>query len=552
LVVNETPHSEFYTRLLEKLEVERDALGGQVFDVLGRLTFQNRPLRELLVEAIRYGDQPEVRARLKQAVEAALDREHLRDLLEERALVHDAMDASKVRAIREELERAEARRLQPFFIASFFLEAFRQLGGTARERERGRYELTHVPAVLRGGDGASRREPILPRYERVTFEKALINVPGKPLAEFLAPGHPLLQAVIALLMMRAGDLMQRGAMLIDPADLGETPRVLVSIEHVVHDARPNRDGGRHAVSRRLQFVEIASDGAINPAGYAPYLDYRPPTGAERAVLATVPENAGLRSDLEQQALEYAITHLVPEHIAEVRQRTETRVTKTLVAVQERLTKEVIYWNNQAVKYRAQEQAGKTPRMNAAVAERRADELQDRLRRRVEELEQERKLAPQPPVIAGGALIVPAGLLVRLLGTAPTTPDGTSPEARRRVDVAAVAAVMAAERALGFEPRDVSALKVGYDVESRIVGTGKLRFIEVKGRSAGAETVEVTRNEILTALNKPDDFILALVEVGEALVVRYVRRPFTREPEAFEAGIICRWNEMWSRGKEPSE
>lgn len=547
LVAHETREGEVYTRLLEKLEVERDALGGQVFDVLGRLTFQNRPLRELLVEAIRYGDQADVRARLTQAVEAALDREHLRDLLEERALVHDAMDASKVRAIREELERAEARRLQPFFIASFFLEAFRQLGGTARERERGRYELTHIPAALRGRDGTSRREPVLSRYERVTFEKSLINVPGRPLAEFLAPGHPLLQAVIALLMMRAGDLMQRGAMLIDPADLGETPRVLVSIEHVVHDARPSLDGGRRAVSRRLQFVEIAQDGTVNPSGYAPYLDYRPPTDAERAVLATVPENTSLRGDLEQQALEYAIAHLVPEHIAEVRQRTETRVTKTLVAVQERLTKEIIYWNNQAVKYREQEQAGKTPRMNAAVAERRADELQDRLRRRAGELEQERKLAPQPPAIAGGAFVIPAGLLVRLLGTVPTTPDGTSPEARRRVEVAAVAAVMAAERALGFEPRDVSALKVGYDVESRIVGTGKLRFIEVKGRSAGAEAVEVTRNEILTALNKPDDFILALVEVGEALTVRYVRQPFSREPDFGVESVNYGWRELWERG-----
>src|SRR5262249_50539152 len=150
-------------------------------------------------------------------------------------------------------------------------------------------------------------------------------------------------------------------------------------------------------------------------------------------------------------------------------------------------------------------AGKTPRMNAAVAERRADELQDRLRRRVEELEQERRLAPQPPVVIGGVLVVPAGLLMRLLGEAPGTLDGTSPEARRRVELAAMAAVMSTERALGFDPRDVSAAKVGYDIEARIPGTGKLRFIEVKGRTTGAATFEVTRNEIATALNKPDDF-----------------------------------------------
>jgi hypothetical protein len=34
---------------------------------------------------------------------------------------------------------------------------------------------------------------------------------------------------------------------------------------------------------------------------------------------------------------------------------------------------------------------------------------------------------------------------------------------------------------------------------------------VKGRVSGAPTITVTRNEILYSLNKPDDFILAIVE-----------------------------------------
>jgi len=40
------------------------------------------------------------------------------------------------------------------------------------------------------------------------------------------------------------------------------------------------------------------------------------------------------------------------------------------------------------------------------------------------------------------------------------------------------------------------------------------FVEVKGRVASAATVTVTRNEVLTALNKPDDFYLAVVEVND--------------------------------------
>src|SRR5213079_3054264 len=133
LVAEETREGDVYRKLLEKLEEAREALHGQVFDVLGKLQFEGRALRDLLIEAIRYGDQADVRARLTTVLEHALDRDQLRDLLEERALAHDAMDASRVHRVREEMERAEARRLQPHYIESFFHEAFRRLGGSARQ-----------------------------------------------------------------------------------------------------------------------------------------------------------------------------------------------------------------------------------------------------------------------------------------------------------------------------------------------------------------------------------------------------------------------------------
>ena len=117
---------------------------------------------------------------------------------------------------------------------------------------------------------------------------------------------------------------------------------------------------------------------------------------------------------------------------------------------------------------------------------------------------------------------------------------------------ALQAVLDAEERLGFQPRDVSADKCGYDVESRITGTGKLRFIEVKGRAVGAATVTVTKNEILTALNKPEDFILALVEVdGHRAVPRYVRRPFQREPDFGVTSVNYDWGKLWVRTEEPA-
>ncbi len=111
--------------------------------------------------------------------------------------------------------------------------------------------------------------------------------------------------------------------------------------------------------------------------------------------------------------------------------------------------------------------------------------------------------------------------------------------------------MQAERNLGYLPRDVSAGKCGYDIESSIPGTGKLRFIEVKGRVIDAETVTVTRNEVLTALNKPDDFILAIVLVdGETTTTNYVSRPFHYEPDFGATSVNYDLTKLIAKGVLP--
>ena len=112
--------------------------------------------------------------------------------------------------------------------------------------------------------------------------------------------------------------------------------------------------------------------------------------------------------------------------------------------------------------------------------------------------------------------------------------------------------MAAERALGFEPVGREFERLGYDIESRDPATGKLRFIEVKGRAADADSITVTRNEVLTALNKPEDFILAIVRFGEdgREELRYVRQPFGREPDFGAVSVAYGLEELWGRGERP--
>lgn len=378
---------------------------------------------------------------------------------------------------------------------------------------------------------------------------------AQPAAAFVCPGHPLLDAVIDHTLAGNSNLLRQGAILVDDQDQGLQPRVLVFLEHSIQDAITTRAGGRRVISKRVLYVEIDSAGTARYMEYAPYLDYRPLTGNEPIPEAVLdrPECTWMGGDLEQMAQQYAVSEVVPEHLAEIRRAKQPLIAKTKAAVHERLTKETAYWDRRAGELEIQEQSGRTnARLNSTQARRRADILQERLQKRMTELDLEGQISPLPPVVLGAALVVPAGLVRAMTGP---VPESAGSQTRDTQPVAAKARniVMAVERGLGFEPTDREFEKRGYDIESRVPSTGKLRFIEVKGRVTEASTILVTRNEILYSLNKPDDYILAIVEfLGEDdHKVHYVRRPFQREPDFGATSVNYDFAELLARAEEPA-
>jgi len=558
LVAHESREGEVWHRLLLKLQTQRASLGGAVFDVLGQV-FRDQPLKELLIRAIRYGEQPDVKAKLEQIVDRELDVEKLRALIEDRSLVHERLDPDRVRHIRDEMERAEARRLQPHYIGSFFLKAFEQYGGSVHRREPFRYEIRHVPAPIRHRDRViGQRAPVLKAYERVTFHKENMRMDGKPPAALVAPGHPLLDSVVDLLLEQHRDLLRQGAVLVDTNDKGTEPRVLFYLEHSITDGRRDASGNLRVISRRLQFVEVGRDGGLVNAGYAPYLDYTPLSAEQKALAQSLLQESWLGEGLESQASTHAIKTIVPEHLREVKSRREALIDKTLLQVKARLLAEIRHWDERANTLRAQEEAGRNKgSLNSNNARQRADELSGRLQKRENELNRERQITARPPTVLGGALVIPLGWFAQAEtgGEAPAlreTPPPTFGVANKEVELMAMEAVMVRERSLGFAPRDVSKENRGYDLESRYPAThekqGQLRFIEVKGRVAGADTVTVTKNEILTALNKPEDYILALVFVGAngAEKPLYLMKPFDQEPDFATASVNFRLKDLLAR------
>jgi len=533
LIAKDTREGNVFQLLLRKLEAEREALGGGVFDVLGRL-FEDIALRDLLIQAIRYGDQEEVRERLRIRIDGAVDQMSIKKLLDERALNATIIDKSTVTRLRADMDRIDASRLQPHFIQTFFVEAFKHLRGSIYLKEPNRFQITHVPMTIRERDRhIGVREVVQPKYERVCFERDDIAIQGKSMAAFICPGHPLLDSTIDLILEKYRNLLKNGAVLIDPVSDGKGVRALFYLENSIQDGRENRDGTRRIISKQLLFAEMDDSGQVWGAGPAPYLDYRPATPEEIERIRPQIEAQWLSGTLESRVIEHALTVIVPEHLKEVKSRKELLVNKTRVQVKDRLTKEINYWDHRSNELAAMEQAGKPmAKLNSAYARQRADNLQERLRRRLAELDQELKISALPPLIVGGALVIPASMLDEVGDTEGKTAVSTYARDTEAVQRIAMEKVMEHERADGFTPKDVERERVGYDIESLNSETGEQRFIEVKGRVRGATSITVTRNEVLTCLNKPDKYWLALVVVDgdEVDEPRYLSHPFRERPD----------------------
>ena len=514
LVAEDTREGQVFLRLLKKIEEERAALGGQVFDILGKISFDNRPLRDLLIEAIRYGEDPKIIRRLDNVVDKSFNADKIRELLNERALTEDALGFGEVIGINQNMKRGALQKLQPHFVENFFLEAFPKFGGQIYKRGNGRYEIVRVPAAVRNKALTCRfAEPVAESYERICFSKENCHIAGEVAATLLAPTNPLLDAVSALTLEKFGDTLRQGTIFIDDNDSEKNFRLLFCVEVKFLDGR------RETIAKRLHFVEISQTGQAVLVNHASYLDYRSPKESEREkILSTIQNADWLKGDVENIAVNYATKNLVPPHLREVIADKKIYLDKLERAIRKRLLSEINFWDNRSWELRDKD------KINSERATQRADDLEIRFNQRLEEIALQRKISAAAPVVVCGALIVPRGYFDS------TAKENFSVDARSRVEKIAMEAVMNIERELGNSPADVSSLKCGYDIESVEPGN-RLRFIEVKGRNSNADTVTVSKNEILTALNSPENFILAIVTVdGNFARVVYLNTPFTRPPD----------------------
>lgn len=535
LVASNTREGAVFTRLLDKVEEQRTAYGGKVFDVLGT-AFDETPLRELLLEAIRYGERPEVRTRMNRVIDERVA-EGLKELLTERALAQDSLAEKDLAMLRRQMDEARARRLQPHYIEWAFRNAFARLGGRMARREKGRFEISNVPAAVRN---AVRWGPVATRYERVTFDLAHVELDARPRADLLAPGHPLHDAVADRTIEQLAPVLERGTVLVSAAV--DTPTLLVGMVQEVADATGE------TVARRFGYAFVDETGTVAPAGPAPYLDcVAAPEGEVTRRMRALP----WLGDAEVRAVTWIVAHQLPDYLDEVRPRRSLEIERTRKQVTQRLNQEINRLAAEEMAAREKEGAGQKPKESSDSLGRKVADLEARLSRRQRELDRQARMSTKPPRIMTSALVIPLSLVEDdIPAEAPIRAVETKEVERRGVDL-----VLAQERALGREPAEQPFTNPGFDVLSEVPGGDPIR-IEVKARLAGAADFFVTHNEVITGKNAAPRYRLALVRVDprgpEFDDVRYLADPFrTVELGGLDVtGIRSDWEKTWVKGRSP--
>lgn len=534
LVAANTREGEVFKRLLEKLDQMRATYGGRVFDVLGE-AFTETPLRTLLLDAIQYGERPDVRAKMHQVIDSTVG-DGLKDLLDERALAAERIKDGDLQQLRAAMDEARARRLQPHYIELAFKAAFTRVGGRIVKREQGRYEIPNVPQQIR----SASRYAIPTKYDRVTFELGKVQAGDLARADLVAPGHALHDATMDFAIRTFSEALSEGTVLVSAAL--EEPHLLVGVIEEIADATGA------SVARRFGYALANSSGTLVEAGPAPYLDY---VAAPDGAVTEAARRLHWLADAEDRAISWVIANKLPGYLHEVESGRTPELAKVRALVSARLEAERDRLLYDATISSEKEQAGDRPKESSDSLHRKAVELDGRLRSRLELIDKQESMSTKPPRIVAAALVLPLGMVEGdLPASAPMHAKETKEVERRGVEL-----VIARERELGREPVEQEFNNKGFDILSSDAKGDTFR-IEVKARIQGATDFFVTHNEVLTGKNAVPRYRLALVTVdprgNQFDDVRYLDDPFaTTDLGDFDAtGLRGDWPKTWAKGREP--
>ena len=429
------------------------------------------------------------------------------------------------------------------------------------KRESGCYKVTYVPPLLR--DIASRQ------YECVTFDVDYRHPAGTHHdAALIAPGHPLLDAVLARTTEDLKPTLAQGTIFVDWSSKQlATPALLYIVEQ-----RITAGGDKDTLYHHFDYLLVPQDsntnvnapnnGGITVNTTPPFLDYDTPKDEEHAIIQNLMRDPMLRSWLRKDhgriVTLWATKEGIQPRMKELERQRHAETQRVWDQVKNRLTTEINYWERMISELRYQERNGHVnQRLGSKDAAAKVADLEQRLELRKREKEQASWLSAKTPLIRGVALIIPSHLIDAHSASNAKKQAATFTKETQEVERRAVEAALAAERSLGRVPEEMPRNNPGFDIRSTDPADPLAHryYLEVKGRIAGSNTFTITNSEINFAQNHKDTHRLVLVSVHpdgpEFDEVRYVTHAF----DDMEASMSThsrneKWSHYWGQGGAP--
>jgi superfamily II DNA or RNA helicase len=474
LVAVDTKEGRILVKLFGKLETIAQQLG-RVFDVVGDVVsayLAGRTLQDLIVEAV--ANRRSLDDILKD-FERITDEEAIKRVKEAslEGLATRYIDLSRILG---EARIAKENRLVPEYIEKFFLKASEKLGVKVEKRKDGfwrvsvPYELRRLPFEFKIRFGEVFKE-----YNKFSFDKERAF---KAQAEFVAPGHPLLEAVVEKIFEKYADELEKGAIFLDPSRTMNG--ILWFLEVQVND------GNGFVAGKRIFVVYQDDQGNVKQVSPSILWDLKPYNATKLQITPN-----------EDLAISFAIDKILPAYLEELRrQRGHDAEIKRKYGVRS-LQELILKSEEKLIDYETRRAKGEN--IPDVVIQNEMRKKEDLKRRKMElerQIEGEINLLPSPPKVIGVAAVLPMSLTDDVL------------KEDREIEEIGMRVAMEFEIAQGRSPEDVSAQNLGFDIRSR-TPNGSYRYIEVKARAIEGK-IALTPNEWLMAHRLGNEYWLYVV------------------------------------------
>jgi superfamily II DNA or RNA helicase len=516
LVAADTREGKVLEALFRKLERIQDALGSdRVFDVIGEV-MPGRSLKELIVEAIaNRRTLDEIIAEIEAVPDEEAVRKAREAVLEGLATRH--IDLQRVLG---EDRRARENRLVPEYIERFFERACKFLNIPLERRRDGLWRVPNVPYEIRNVSQEFRHRfgEVFREYGKLAFDKTTAR---RREATFIAPGHPLLEAVIERLLAECVDDVRRGAVFADPD--GRLDGWLFFLEGEL------RDGTNQVAGKRIFALYRSVGGDLRLINPSILWDLKP-YGKQQEIETHVREDEIITYAIEQVLESYRSELLAErERDAAIKRKYGLRSLEQMILESEA----------KLIDYETRRAKGENlPDVEVLNEQRRKEELHARKQALEEEIRRETSLLPSAPKVLGVVRVVPK----------PATDEAVRSDAE--IEAIGMQVAMEYEREKGRLPEDVSTQNLGYDIRSTSL-SGEVRYIEVKARATTGAIV-LTPNEWLMAQRLGNEYWLYVVENAATQPrLRIIQNPAAKlQPEEVVEVVryvVKNWKEVSDEG-----